>query len=113
MTVKKSKQHVKPTLVQKSSRIKIYNAPALRILLYGSEIWTLRQKDKNRLTSTEMNFSRRRAGYTLLDHKRNEEILEELRVERGDEKLRSYKPNCLKHATRMNSNRMPKTMLNY
>ena len=36
----------KPTLVQKSSIIKVYNALALPLLLYGSEIWTLRQKDK-------------------------------------------------------------------
>jgi hypothetical protein len=38
----------KPTLVQTFSRTKIYNAQALPIPLYGSEIWTLRQKDKNR-----------------------------------------------------------------
>jgi hypothetical protein len=35
----------KPTLVQKSLRIKVYNALSLPILLYGSEIWTLGQKD--------------------------------------------------------------------
>jgi hypothetical protein len=29
--------------------------------------------------------------YTLFDHKRNEEILEELKVETVDEKLRRYK----------------------
>jgi hypothetical protein len=63
----------KPTLIQKSSRIKIHNALALPILLHGSEILTLRQKDKNRLTPTEMKFFRR-AGCTLFDHKRNEEI---------------------------------------
>ena len=37
----------KPNLVQKSSRIKTYNALALPILLYGSEIWTLSKMDKN------------------------------------------------------------------
>jgi hypothetical protein len=37
----------KPTFVQKSSRIKIYNTLAFPILLHGSDIWTLRQKDKN------------------------------------------------------------------
>ena len=36
----------KPTLVQKFSRIKVYNALAVPTLLYGSEIWTLRKKDK-------------------------------------------------------------------
>jgi hypothetical protein len=77
-------------LIQKYSRIKIYNALAFPILLHGSEILTLRQKDKNRLTSIEMKFFRRTAGYTLFDHKRNEEILEELKVEPVDKKLRRY-----------------------
>jgi len=35
-----------------------------------------------------MKFFRRTAGYTLYDHKRNEEILEELKVEPVDKKLR-------------------------
>jgi len=35
----------KPTVVQKFSRIKEYNTLALPILLYGSEIRTLRKKD--------------------------------------------------------------------
>jgi hypothetical protein len=38
-----------------------------------------------------MTFIRRTAGYTLFDNKRNEEILEELKVETADEKLRRYK----------------------
>ena len=50
----------------------------------------------------------RTSGYTLCDHKKNEEILEELKVEGFDEILRRYKSNCLRHVTRMNSNRMPK-----
>jgi len=46
------------------------------------------------------------------DHKRSEEILEEMKVEPVDEKLGRYKSNRLRHVTRMNSNRMPKIMLN-
>ena len=78
----------KPTLVQESSRIKVQNALAVTILLYDSEIWTLRQKDKICLTSIEMKFFWRTAGYTLFDSKRDEEILEKLKVEPVDEKLR-------------------------
>ena len=41
------------------------------------------------MTLIEMKFFRRRVGYyTLFDHKRNEEILEELKVEPVYEKLR-------------------------
>jgi len=43
------------------------------------------------VTSAEMKFFRRTAGYTLFDHKSNEEILEELKAETVDEKLRRYK----------------------
>jgi hypothetical protein len=49
-----------------------------------------------------MKFFGRIPGYTIFDNKRNEEILEELKVEPVDEKLRRYKSNWLRHATRMN-----------
>jgi len=53
------------------------------------------------------------AGYTLLNHKRNKEILEEFKVEPVDKKARRYKSNWVQHVTRMNSSRMPKITLNY
>ena len=93
----------KPNLVKKSSTIKVYNALSLHILLYGSEIWTLRQKDIKRLASIEMTFFRD-SGI----HKRIEEILEELKVKPVDEKVRRRKSNQLQHVTRMNNKRMSK-----
>jgi len=36
----------KPNLIQKFSRIKVYDAMVLPIILDGSEIWTLRKKHK-------------------------------------------------------------------
>jgi hypothetical protein len=44
--------------------------------------------NKEQLTSTEIKFFRR-IGYTLLDHKRNE-LLEELKIQPVDKKLRRY-----------------------
>jgi adenine specific DNA methylase Mod len=99
-------------LVKNISIIKVYNALALPILLYGSEIWTLRRKNKKQLTSIDMKYCIRTAGYRFLDHKRNEEILEELKLEQVEEKPRRYKSNWLQHVTSM-SNRMSKIMLNY
>jgi hypothetical protein len=55
----------------------------------------------------------RTAGYNLLDHKRNEEILEQMKVEPVQVKLRRNKSNWQRRVSRMNSNGMPKIMLNY
>jgi hypothetical protein len=38
-----------PALVQKFSRVKVYKTLALPILLYPSEIWTLRKKEKKKV----------------------------------------------------------------
>jgi len=43
----------------------------------------------------EMKFFRRTARYSHCDHKRKEVILEELKVEPVDDRLRRYKSNCL------------------
>jgi len=59
-----------------------------------------------------MKIFRRTAGDTRIDHKRNGEILEELKVEPVKEKLWRYKSNWPRHVTRMKNNRMTKIMLN-
>jgi len=45
------------------------------------------QRDIRRLKTTEMEFMRRTAGYSLLDHRKNENILEELKVDPIENKL--------------------------
>jgi len=72
----------------------------------------VRQKDTKQLITIEMKLFRRTAGCTLLDSKRNEEIVEELNVEPVGKKLRRYKSNCLRFATRLNSSRMARGKLN-
>ena len=64
-----------------------------------------------RLTSIKTKFFRT-VGYTRFDHKTKEEILEQLKVQPVDEKLRRYKSNWLHYVTRMNK-KMSKIMLNY
>jgi hypothetical protein len=56
----------------------------------------------------EVKFFGRTFGYILFDHKRNESILEDLKVELAEEELRRYKSNWLRRVTRV----MPKIMLN-
>jgi len=64
------------------------------------------------LTSIEIEFFRRTVVCTLFGHKRNKEVLEELKVEPVDKKLRRYKSHWLRHVTRTDSSRMAKIMLN-
>jgi hypothetical protein len=60
-----------------------------------------------------MKFFLRTVGDTLLDHKRKEEILEELKFGPVDEKLRRFKSNWLRRVKRMKNQRMRKIILNY
>ena len=60
------------------------------------------------MTSVEVKYFGRIFEYILFYHKRNEEILEELKAEPADKELRRYKSNWLRHVTRV----MPKIMLN-
>jgi hypothetical protein len=71
----KSSNKVINILNIKKRKIKIIQTLALPTLLYGSEIWTIKQCDKNRLRTAEMKYFRQTEGYTLLNHKINEEIL--------------------------------------
>jgi hypothetical protein len=52
-------------------------------------------------------------GYTLLNHKRNEEILEELHVTPLEGKLCTYRHKWFQHVHRMEDNRLPKQLVNY
>jgi hypothetical protein len=59
-----------------------------------------------------MKFFERTAKYALLYYSRNEGILEDLKVEPVNVKLRGYKSHWLRHVTRVN-NRMQKVTMNY
>jgi hypothetical protein len=99
-------------LVQILSTTKLHNALAVHIILYGSEIWNIRKKDKKTIGIDRDQICQTNSRYTLLGHNRNEEILEHLEVELVNKKLGRYKSNWLQHVTRMDRNRMAKIVLN-
>jgi hypothetical protein len=53
------------------------------------------------------------ARYTPVDHKMNEEILEELHVTSFEEKLCAYRYNWFRHVPRMEDYRLPKQLLKF
>jgi hypothetical protein len=60
-----------------------------------------------------MKFLRKTAGYTLMDHKENEEIIRELQAAPIIKKIQIYKTKWIQHVSRMDDQRYPKKMLQY
>jgi hypothetical protein len=56
----------------------VYNTLVTLSHLYGCETWTFKQR---RLKTAEMKFMRPTEGYNKLGRRRNEDILEELKVD--------------------------------
>jgi hypothetical protein len=86
---------------------------AIPILLYGLECWTLTERQKSRLEAAEMRFRRSVAGYSLIDHTRNDDVREELQIIDINSRTKDYEIKWLQHLERMVQNRIPKLLLNY
>jgi hypothetical protein len=101
-------QIFKPSLVSRRTRICIYKTLARPVLSYGSEAWTIRRIDEKRLISSEMSFLSRTTGYTRWDHKRNEDVLTELKISQMTVFMYQYRKNWKEHV-----DRIPKMILKY
>ena len=99
--------------VRKDTMLKFYKVMSIPTITYGSETWTINNKNKKRIQSAEMRFLRSVAGYRLTDRKRNIEIREELNVGELNEKIKTYRDKWKTHLGRMNQNRIPKAMYRY
>jgi hypothetical protein len=74
---------------------------------------TVRKQDEQRPTTAEMKFMRRTAGYSVLDHMRNKQILDKMKVTPVTEYANNYRQNWLQHVKRTDKARIPKQMLQY
>lgn len=99
--------------VRRDTLIKFYKVMSIPTCLYGSEVWTMTNKDISRLQAAEMRFLRAVAGYSLLDRQRNTQIRNELNVESLIEKVTNYRLSWQDHMLRMNNDRIPKQVANY
>ncbi|KAJ4435844.1 hypothetical protein ANN_18463 [Periplaneta americana] len=100
-------------LILTSERLKAYKVLARPVLMYGSDAWSVRNSDVQRLTTVKMRFLRRIAGYSLLDHKRNELIAKELKITPIYEHLNHYRQKWLNHVNRMDRSRLSRQILRY
>jgi hypothetical protein len=78
---------------------------ALPILLYGSENWTVKSKDKSKLTNRNKVY--------VKECKTNEEILHILKVNSILDKIKSYKTECIQHVKRIPPSRLANLLRKY
>ncbi|KAJ4430121.1 hypothetical protein ANN_22331 [Periplaneta americana] len=97
----------------KHTRLKVYKTLARPVLTYGSEAWTIRKADEQRLMTAEMRFMRRTAGCSLLEHRKNVDILQELKMDPIVNFVQQYRLQWKKHVERMDRTRWLKQILTY
>ena len=102
----------KPSYFQQHTRLRLYNTLARPVLSYGSEAWTLRNHEISRITACEIRFMRT-AGYTKFDHKRNEDVLKQLKVTPVMDYIWQYQENWRNYVHRMSNSRYTKAILKY
>ena len=64
--------------IKRITKVRIYEVLVTSLLLYNSETWTLKEKEKQRLRVFEMVVLRKVAGVTRKDRKRNDDIMADL-----------------------------------
>jgi hypothetical protein len=82
-------------------------------LLYGAENWVLTVPQKKRIEAAELKSLRPLAGYTLRDHKYNDDIRSELGVQSITEILDIYRTNWHDHLLRIEPYRVPLQLYRY
>ena len=90
----------------------LYKVLILSILMYGSETWTLKKEDENRLITFEMICLRKILGVTRLDKIRNTTIRKTLGLDETIlDKIAKKRLRFFGHVNRMRPSRYPKILL--
>uniref|UniRef100_A0A0N4Y8C1 Reverse transcriptase domain-containing protein n=1 Tax=Nippostrongylus brasiliensis TaxID=27835 RepID=A0A0N4Y8C1_NIPBR len=93
-------------------KMRIYRVLVLPILLYGSEVWTLLQRDELRLETFQMKCLRRILGVTLRDRLRNEFVRKNCDEQSTiAQQIRKGRLRWFGHVCRMDPTRIPYRVL--
>ena len=84
---------------RRETKLKFYKTMAVPVLLYGSESWITKQRDKSNIQSAELRFLRRVKGCTRKDRKTNEDMWEESNIYNLNEKTEEYRGKWRQHSS--------------
>jgi len=94
------------------TKVKLYWALVLPVLMYGSECWTLRKEDERRILVAEMAWLRRIRGRSRRERIRNEKTREELGAEETViEKIKRRRLTWFGYVVRMEGKRIQNAAL--
>src|SRR6218665_1467039 len=94
------------------TKMKLYDALVLPVLMHGLECWTMRKEDERRLLVAEMAWLRRIRGRSRRERIRNEKTREELGAdEMVIEKIERRRLTWFGHMERMEGKRLPNAAL--
>ena len=98
--------------ISTKTKVRLYTAFVIPVLLYGSECWCLRKEDERRLLVAEMSWLRRILGRSRRERIRNEVTRKELgQNETIIDRIRKRRLTWFGHVTRMDDRRLPTTAL--
>ena len=80
---------------------------------FGSEVWVLKKREKQRLEAAWMKFLRHLLGITKLDKEKNQGIREKTGAKNIVKEIKQHQKKWLQHVQRMDTNRLPKQALQY
>ncbi|KAJ4441939.1 hypothetical protein ANN_11802 [Periplaneta americana] len=86
---------------------------ALPVVMYGSEAWVLKEKEKSKIQAAEMSFLRAVKGCTREKYIRNEKIREEIKVQPFLQQIEEHRCNWVEHLGRLTEDRIPKMAMTY
>ena len=94
--------------ISTNCKLKIYNAIVVPQMTYGSETWTIKKTDENRLLVAEMSCLRQILGVSRLQKLRNKSIREKVGLQINIiERIREKRLAWFGHVCRMKSNKWP------
>ena len=100
--------------IRPETKKKIYNTILKPVVIYGSEVWQLTQKIKNNLLAVEMDFWRRSARKSRVEHVKNEDIRRQMKVSGSIiEDIEKQQLVWYGHVRRMGPERLPRQVLEW
>jgi hypothetical protein len=77
--------------MRKEIQLRFHNLVSKPALLYGSECWTLLQREKSRINSSQMRVLRSLSGVTLRDRIKSKKIRKHWKVEEIIDDIQNYR----------------------